>query len=49
MPQIIVTERQKKLFDYIQTLDKEEKHVVKIFFRGREPWEIEPSKPKIKL
>jgi hypothetical protein len=46
-----LTERQKALVEYIQSLDGQKRHVIKLVCRGPEPWEIEEhiSKTKIEL
>lgn len=38
---IVLTERQTLLIRWIQKLDKSQRHVVKVYCRGDEPWEVE--------
>ena len=49
MEQLKLSERQKKLVQYIQQLDPKKRHTIKLICRGNEPWEIEEHVTSTKI
>ncbi len=44
-----ITERQQRLIEFINSLDKSKIHVMRITCRGNEPWQIEEFNTITKL